>query len=222
VVREGDVFSASLPLESSDRPLFAFANVLHAIPQPVSMKALPGNGDVVRQLCLSSDLRSATAAELSAAGVQAQPVGGRVIDDFAHGWRDWYRLEVGNPVHWQHWTRKITDPAWRGPDGAVLALTLVMPQTNRITLLVVENEWRGERGRRRTFLCTREVPGGADPQTLSFSSGDFVPTNEKDGPLESWAQLDVLGICGFHSEERPARQPVWNGPPPQFKRIEWR
>ncbi len=222
MTREGDVFTASLPLESVDRPLFTFANVYHAIPEPVSMKALPGNGDLVREVCLSSELRSASPADLTAAGVQPRPIGGRVVDDFAHGWRDWYRLNVGNPVHWQSWTRKVTDPAWRGPDGAALAIMLTMPKTNRITVAVVENEWRGERGPRRTFLCTREVPGGSAPQTLSFVPADFVPTNEKDGPLTSWAQLDVLGICGFHPEERPTRQPAWDGPLPEFQRVEWR
>jgi len=145
-----------------------------------------------------------------------------VVDDFAHGWRDWYRLNVGNPVHWQNWTRKVTDPAWRGPDGAALAIMLTMPKTNRITVVLVENEWRSERGPRRMFLCTREVPGGSAPQTLSFVPADFVPTNEKDGPLTSWAQLDVLGICGFHPEERPARRPAWDGPLPEFQRVEWR
>ena len=44
------------------------------------------------------------------------------IDDFQNGFRDWYTLN-GNHRHWQHWTRKVTDPKWRGP-GAKLALTL--------------------------------------------------------------------------------------------------
>lgn len=222
VAREGDTFTAALPLESVERPLYAFANVYHAIPEPVSMKALPGNGDLVREVCLSSELRTATAAELTAAGGRARPVGGLLIDDFCHGWQDWYRLNVGNPVHWQNWTRKVTDPAWRGPDGAELAVTLTMPKTNRITVVLVENEWRSERGRRRTFTCTREVPGGTEPQTLSFTPADFVPTDEKDGPLASWAQLDVLGLCGIFTGERPARQPSWDGPLPEFHRVEWR
>ncbi len=193
------------------------------------MKALPGNGDLVREVCLSSDICSATPAELKAAGMREQALavrsgnssGGLLIDDFSHGWRDWYRLNPGNPVHWQHWTRKITDPAWRGPDGMVLAITLSMPRTNTLTVAVVENEWRGERGRRRTFTCTREVPGSPEPQTLRLTPADFVPTDEKLGPLTSWAQLDVLGLCGFHSEEKPARTPGWDGPLPEFSRVEW-
>jgi dienelactone hydrolase len=229
VVREGDSFSAALPLEATAQPLFTFANVYHTLPEPVSMKALPGNGDLVREVCLSSEIRSATPAEIAAAGVRDQPVavragspsGSLLIDNFANGWRDWYLLNAGNPVHWQHWTRKITDPAWRGPEGAALAITLSMPRTNTFTVVVVENEWRGERGRRRTFLCTRKVPGSAEPQTLLLEPADFVPADDKLGPLTSWAELDLLGLCGFHPDEKPARQPAWDGPLPEFQRVEW-
>jgi hypothetical protein len=86
--------------------------------------------------------------------------------------------------------------------------------------VVVENEWRGERGRRRTFLCTRELRGSAEPQTILLSTSDFVPTDDK-GPLTSWAELDLLGLCGFHGDEKPARSPAWDGPVPEFARVEW-
>jgi len=217
VSRAGDVFTASLPLESVERPVFTFANLHHALPEPVSMKALPGNGDAVRQLWLTSELRSVTAAELAASGVQCRPVGGRLIDDFANGWRDWWQLNAGNPVHWQHWTRKVTDPAWRGPEGAKLAVTLEVAKPNRLTVVVIENEWRGERGRRRTFTCTRDLDGGSESQTVSLTPADFVPTDEKLGPLTSWGQIDALGLC----PSRPDEQPNWTGSPPEFQRVEW-
>jgi dienelactone hydrolase len=222
VTRAGDAFTVSLPLESARRPLFAFANVYHTLPEPVSMKALPGQGDLVREVCLSSELRSATPAELAAADLAEQPVGGRLIDDFRHGWRDWYRLNPTNPVHWQNWTRKVTDPAWRGPAGSRLAVTLALPQTNRITVVLVENEWRPERGPRRTFTCTREILGQPEPQTLLFELADFTPTDESADTLESWAQLDQLGLCGSFPAARPAREPGWDGPLPEFLRVEWR
>jgi len=221
VTRAGDSFAADLPIDSTDRPLFVFANVYHALAEPVSLAALPGNGEPVRDVCLSSELRAVTPAELVAAGVRPRPVGGRVIDDFAHGWRDWYRLSPGNAVHWQHWTRKVTDPAWRGPAGARLVVTLVMPRTNRLTVALVENEWRRQRGGRRTYASTRDVPGSAEPQTLSFVPADFEPTDGQAGPLTSWADLDLLGLCGTCGGPRPAREPTWDGPPPRFLRIEW-
>ena len=221
VVRDGDVYVADLPLESVERPLFAFANVSHTLPEPVSLAVLRLGNDPVKQFCLSSELRAARPAELAAAGVQPRPVGGRVIEDFANGWRDWYRIGAESPVHWQNWTRKVTDPAWRGPEGAELAVTLRTQKPNTVVVSVVENEWRGERGRRRAFICAREVPGGDEPHVIRLSPADFVPAKEQDGSLATWAQLDVLGICGHHPDERPARTPAWNGPPPEILRVEW-
>jgi hypothetical protein len=221
VSRAGESFTAPLPLESTRRPLFAFANVFQTLPEPVSMKALPGQVDLVRESCISSELRSAMPAELTAAGVREQPVGGRLLDDFRHGWRDWFSLNADNQVHWQHRTRKVTDPAWRGPAGSRLAVTLTLPQTNRITVVLIENEWRHERGPRRTFTCTREVLGQPEPQTLWFELADFTPTDESAGSLESWSELDQLCLCGFFPDERPARKPSWDGPQPEFLRIEW-
>jgi hypothetical protein len=74
------------------------------------------------------------------------------------------------------------------------------------------------------------VPGGTQPQTLLLTPADFVPTDEKAGPLTSWSQIDVLGLCGFHPDQKPdqkpdaktARQPTWDGPLPEFQRLEWR
>ena len=230
VVREGGDFVASLPLSAGDAPLFAFANVHHVLPEPQSLAELPGHGEPVRHLCLTSDLLAASAAAVAAAGVSLAPPPGPVIDDFSRGWRDWYRFNVGNHVHWQHWTRKITDPAWRGPDGAALVVTLTMPRTNRITFVAVENEWRGYRGRRRTFTCTREIPGTPEPQAVAILPADFVSTEPpaagkpavKDDTLASWQEIDLLGICGHFAEERPARPAAFDGPAPEFHRVEWR
>jgi hypothetical protein len=28
-------------------------------------------------------------------------------------------------------------------------------------------------------------------------------------------------LCGFHADEKPARSPAWDGPVPEFARVEW-
>jgi hypothetical protein len=217
--RDGDAFVAKLPVEDLTRPLFAFANVFHELPEPVSLAPLPGHREPVRAICLSSDLRTAQAPALAAAGVRSTALQPGPIDDFTHGWRDWYVLNEVHPSLWQRWTRKITDPAWRGPAGARLTLTVEMPRTNRLTIVVIENEWRHERGPRRSFACTREITGSVDPQTIAYSVADFTPLEGTAGVLESWAQLDQLGICASFG---PAGGPAqWDGPPPVFRRVAW-
>ena len=220
VVSDGDAFTAKLPLHTLDAPLFAFANVYHRLPQPVSLAALPGNSKPVTELCLSSLLHSHSATELKQAGPQLTAKPSKLIDDFTHGLRDWYQLNAGNLTHLETWTRKVTDPLFRGPDGAKLQLTLKMPKTNRIVIVLQQNEWRSYRGPKATFICEREFPGSEQAQTVTFDLKDFT---SKDGPLKSWSQLDQLGLCAHYAERgRPGQAPpIWKGPAPKFMRLEW-
>lgn len=221
-VREGDTFVAKLPLHSLDLPLFAFANVHHTLPKPESMTALPGMSGTIGEVCLSSLLHSAAPEELAKAKVTATLSPGSLIDDFAHGLRDWFQLNAGHPGLVQTWTRKLTDPLYRGAAGAKLRLTLSLPQTNRLTFVIVENEWRGERGPRRSFACVREIPGGTSPQSVTLALADFAGLTEKDGTLASWDHVDQFGICAHHEGSGiPSEESRWNGPGPEFRRLEW-
>ena len=143
-----------------------------------------------------------------------------VIDDFTHGLRDWYQLNAGNLTHLETWTRKVTDPLYRGPEGAKLKLTLKMPKTNRLSFVIQQNEWRNYRGQRKTFICEREIIGADDAQTLALALSDFTSS---EGVLKSWAEIDQLGICAHYAERGQATKapPLWNGPAATFVRLEW-
>jgi len=222
VVREGDVFIAKLPLHALDSALFAFANVYYTLPHPESLRHLPGYEKPISELCLSTLLHRATLDELRAANVRATDQTSKLLDDFARDWRDWYRLNVGNRDHWQNWTRKVTDPKWRGHDGAKLAVTLKVAETNRMAFVVIENEWHNYRGPKKTFVCEKEILGALADQTVLLAVADFKSTAD-GAPLKSWSQLDVLGFCAHYEEKgQPAKPPRWCGPTPEFKRVEWR
>jgi hypothetical protein len=222
VTRDADSFMASLPLHAIDLPLFAFANVYHALPKPESLAAIPGYSQPVNEVCLSSEFHSIQPAELQAAGVVASMPISTLIDDFSSSnrKRDWYSLNSDHPPLVQHWTRKLTDPAFRGKPNAKLKLTLTMPRTNTLTFVVVENEWRSYRGPRRTFACEREIAGSNSGQTFVLALKDFV---SPDASLSSWDGVDQFGICAHFSESRNAGTPPrkWNGPAPEFLRLEW-
>ena len=220
VTRQGDTFTAELPLHSLDTPLFAFANVYYTLPQPVAMDALPGYKDPVRELGLSSLLHRVKPAGLRAAGVRVTLTPGSLIDDFSGGLRDWYQLSAGNLARVQTWTRKLTDPLYRGAADARLKLSLIMPRTNWIDLVIVENEWRSYRGMKRTYVCTREVSGAAGDQVLILAPSDFQSNGV---PLQSWRDVDQFAVCAFYSErgETAVRTPKWDGPAATFRRLEW-
>ncbi len=219
VVQTGTSYTAALPLHTLDLPLFAFANVYHTLPQPVSMAAIPGNGGSVKEVCLSSLLHHADPAQLHAADTTATQQPSTLIDDFSHGLRDWYQLNVGNLTHQETWTRKVTDPMYRAPEGARLNFTLKMPKTNRFTLVLRSNDWRSYRGPRASYHCTREIPGSAEAQTLSLNLSDFTtPTGE---PLKSWSQIDELGLCA-QAPGTPAKDAtLWQGSAMEMVRVAW-
>jgi hypothetical protein len=169
---------------------------------------------------MSSLLHSHSAAEVKHAAPQLTAKPSKLIEDFTCGLRDWYQLNAGNLTHQQLWTRKVTDPLWRGPEGTKLVLTLKMPQTNRIHIILEENEWRSYRGKRRTFVCSREILGSDAPQILTLDLKDFT---SPEGPLKSWTELDQLGLCAhFVAKGSTASDaPLWKGAAPDFLRLEW-
>lgn len=220
VVREGDAFTAKLPLHTLELPLFAFANVYHTLPHPVSLKPLGGFNEPVRELCLSSLLHRCEPQQLTESGILATAKPTALIDDFAHGLRDWYQLNAGNLTHLETWTRKVTDPLYRAPVGAKLQLVLRMPKANRIAIVLKQNEWRSYRGQRKTFVCEREVPGADADQTLVLEAKDFAL---HDGSLPTFDQADELGICAHHSPAGAAPTPprVWDGGAMTLVRVQW-
>ena len=121
------------------------------------------------------------------------------------------------------WTRKLTDPKWRGPQGAKLALTIQSEQPNVLGIVLHENTWRHYRGKKRTYVAEVKLKGGK-PETVTVDLRDFK--NVTDGePLKSWAELDELGLVakatirGAKPIEVAANP--WQGPRPEFQRLEW-
>jgi hypothetical protein len=217
VIKESEGYIAQLPIHTLDLPLFAFANVYHTLPKPESLAQIPGYGTPITEVCLSSLLHSHTADEIKQANPRLTAKPSTLIDDFTHGTRDWYVLNAGNATHQQLWTRKVTDTLWRGPEGSKLAITLKLPQTNRLSIVLQQNEWRSYRGPRRTFVCSREITGSDVRQTLTLALSDFTSA---EGSPTSWSEIDQLGLCASHG--LPANEvPLWKGPAPEFLRMAW-
>lgn len=218
--QEGDAWLGECPIMDLDRPLVAFANVHYELDRP---ETLP-RGRRVKRFCLSSKLLTATPEMLRKAGVKATDRRSLVIDDFKRGFHDWYVLERGSPHHWQFWTRKATDPKWRGPNGARLALEVKSARENRLVVIVRENEWRGYRGRRKEYLAQVNLKASDDWQEIRLQAADFK--NAKDAaPLAAWDEIDQLGIRAYADIVRLGKKVrlggKWAGPTPQFRIVRW-
>ena len=217
--QDGKSWAAQLPVMDLNRPLFAFANVYYQLPKAA---ALPRNQQV-QEVCISSLLHEAKPEALEGSRVKISGRDERLIDDFKRGFHDWYTINGNHRSLWQHWTRKVTDPKWRGPKGAKLALTIQSEQPNVLGMVLHENTWRRYRGKNRTYVAEVKLKGGT-AETVTLGLGDFK--NVTDGvPLKNWEQLDELGLVA-KTTIRGAK-PIevaadpWQGPQPVFKRLEW-
>ena len=111
-------------------------------------------------MCLSSNLLVAKPEELKNAGVKATAKPSLLIDDFKRGFHDWYSLNKNHQSLWQHWTRKVTDAMYRGPEKALLSLEMESERPNSFVVVLQQNTWRAYRGKKGTFVSVVDLQGG--------------------------------------------------------------
>ena len=219
---DGKSWTAILPIMNADHHLFAFANVYYRLAKP---EFLPRNSSI-DEVCLSSKFWSVAPKELKERRTLTTDQPTRIIDDFKHGWHDWYPINAGHKPLWQYWTRKVTDPKWRGPEGAKLALTLKMPDTNELIVVLKENTWRNYRGKAETYIALKEIHGEPEQQTVLFDLAEFKSSKGKSP--KDWTQLDELGLCAKYElrprggERKSFGDGKWKGDLPKFVRLEWK
>lgn len=125
--KSGATWTAKLPILAVDQPLFAFANVGYPLKKGQSEPfARP-----TEQYAISSMMHTVTPDDFKRAKVTATDKAASLIDDFSHGWQDWYLLEAGNPHHWEFSTRKLADPKWQGKTGQRLTIDRAGRETER-------------------------------------------------------------------------------------------
>jgi len=221
-VRAGNTWSAKLPIMSpatsgTVRPLFAFANAHYRLAQPRRVPFAPPT----ETFAISSRLHTATPDDFRREGVKATDTPALLIDDFAHGFRDWYALSPDNPHHWQFWTRKIADPKWRGRPGHRLTFDVKAAKPNQLVVVLTENFFRSYRGRQQNFAAVARLSGGDRWQTISLSPEDFKAVGTEK-TLSSWANLDLLGLRASCEENgKVLGSKTWAGSQPVFRNLRW-
>ena len=213
--KAGNVWSASLPILSVDQPLFAFANVHYRLekPEPVPF-AQP-----TAVFAISSILHTVTPDELKRAEVKATDKEDPVIDDFTHGWQDWYTLSPDNPHHWEYSTRKLNDSKWQGQTGQRLVLDVQAEKPNELVIVLTENFFRSYRGKSQEFVAVVKL-SGVEMQTISLTPGDFRTTEGEK--LSSWKHVDLLSLRAYHDKDgKLLGSKGWTGPQPKFHELRW-
>ena len=207
--KSGDTWIAKLPIQAVDQPLFAFANVAYPLKKSES-----------EPYAISSMLHTAVPADLKKADVKATDKPNPMIDDFSHGWQDWYLLEAGNPHHWEYSTRKLTDPKWQGQTGQRLALEVQAEKPNELVIVLTENFFRSYRGKSQEFVAVVKLNGGKDTQSVSLEPKDFKTSDGE--ALPSWKHVDLLSLRAYYEKGgKLLGSKNWAGGQPVFKKLWW-
>jgi dienelactone hydrolase len=227
-VRSDTKWQAVCPVISVDRPIFVYADVIYELPVPYRVVEGRGGPEKHEVFAISSRVCSAGPAQLRASGVRATDRADRLIDDGARGWHDWYTLNWGHPPLWSATTRKLTDPKWRGPDGARLEFEIRTPIDNTLVATVHCNQWSAIQPGKPAidYAVAKELKGSADWQTVSIGLSDLAATDLKIvQPLADWRSVTEFTISPSGQIVRNGRRAQvdgkpWQGPR-EIRNLRW-
>lgn len=134
VVKQGDVWTAELPVFSTERPLWVYANAHYPLDEPVSGVGYYYGDYTAEQFNVSSVVEMVEPKELQAAGVKPTIQRTALIEDFQGNWEhEWYNLN-GKRTVWERKTNKLYDSMYQAPDFAKLAFGMSSRQAGTLTI----------------------------------------------------------------------------------------
>lgn len=197
--KHGDQWVAHLPIMSTNMPLFVMANVEYPQPKPIVGSRYTGSSP--DNFLVSTWETIIGPPELKAAGVKAIDRPDRMIERNFDDWEDWYQIGWGNNQHAVAGTRKLTDPKWRGPDGATLSIEVKDPQGGNFLMAFDVNNWGAYPGLPKSgYYCVKPLTKTDDWQTVTIHLSDLKPraVGTPDRP-ESWQGItDLQIVAGLH------------------------
>ncbi|MFK8112607.1 MAG: dienelactone hydrolase family protein [Rubripirellula sp.] len=206
-------WTAKLPIASTDKPLWAYANVVYALDAPVAGAGYYYGVYEANEFNLSSLLAIATPEELAAANVRVVPNSTRMIEDFADGWeREWFTYK---PEKWGRTTHKLYDQAYRAPPNSQMAMEVRCDEANELVVLIDEH------------AAVVKLEGGNQWKEVTLDPQDFKTLAGE--PLPNWESAKRLTLSEAE-RLRPARgekgEPKvlgknWRGPNPEFRNLRW-
>ena len=144
----------------------------------------------------------------------------RLIDDFAHGWRDWARVSENNREHWNFETHKINDPAFVGPKDAKLAFEITTTEPGETLGVVIDTDrWRGYTGRKPTQYVALVKLETAGTQPLVLAMNQFKSENGE--ALDSYDFATSLILTPAQKLRPKTVKKPWKGQVPKFANLRW-
>jgi len=209
----GKTWTAKLPLLSTGKPLWVYANVLYPLDTPVTGAGYYYGPYTATTFNLSSTMRVATAEQLQEARVQATAKPSLVIETFDADWeKEWFTYK---PEDWARRTHRIYDDQWQAPPQTKLAFEVRSAKPNKMVV--------GIDG----YAAEVVLEGGSRWQSVVLSPADF---QDVDGnPLPGWENTKELRLGATETLRASGRGPrksriiggSWQGSKPDFRNLRW-
>ena len=209
-----NTWSADLPIYTTDRPLWVYANVQYRLDQSVEGAGYYYGTYKTNRFALSSVLQVASSERLKELGVQSDTPQSSLIESFRGSWRkNWFSY---SPKKWGIRTNKLSEPYWASANpSSRLSIEVKSAKPNSMVL------WLDGFGTELKLLGNNTWQRfSLPPSVFKRSEGTF---------LNSWLGLRELRIDSSEklgvdrgSKEKPVQiGGHWDGPPPQFRNLRW-
>jgi hypothetical protein len=211
--KQGGAWVAKLPLPSTDKPLWVYANVVYPLDPPVSAAGYYYRLYTSGRFNLSSLMHMATAEELKTSGAKATLQPSLLIESFEGDWEtEWFNYKPGE---WTRNTHKLYDDRWKAPPGARLALEVLAESPNKFIVGL------------DAFAADINLAGGAAWQAISLTASDFKDAS--GAVMSDWSKIKELRlgatdrlISRKDGKERISQLgAAWQGPDPKFRNLRW-
>lgn len=204
---------AKLPLVTTDKPLWAYANVTYALDEPVSGAGYYYGAYTANSFNVSSMLVKASATEIKSAGCVSALKPSMFIEDFEGDWqKQWFTYRS---AEWARTTHKLFDPTWAAPENATLVIEVQAEKSNKLVVLLDGH------------AAEVQLSGGDRWQQVNLTPSDFK--NAAEEPLSDFSKVRRLKLS--HAEHLrhkrgDQRKPrlvgkAWQGADPQFRNLRW-
>ena len=208
------VWAATLPLSSTDKPLWVYANVRYPLDEPVSGVGYYYGSYTANSFNLSSLMQVATAEELKASGAKATLKPSLLMEDFEGDWqKEWFTYR---PTEWARSMNKLNTEVWKAPPGTLLSLGVRAAERNKLVVML------------DNYAAEVEVRGGDEWQSVLLRPGDFRRFSGE--PLANWNGVRQLKLSPAE-HLRPGRGEDgsprlvgahWKGIAPKFRGLSWK
>jgi len=211
--QNGQAWTADLPLISTDKPLWVYANVLYPLDQPQTGAGYYYSVYTAETFNLSSLVQIVTPAQLKASGVRATLKPSLVIETFEGDWeKEWFTYK---PEDWARRTHKIYDEQWKAPADAKLAFEVCSAKPNRLVVGI------------DAYAAEVQLVGHSEWQRIVLTPTDFCNATG-DATLE-WTGIKELRLGikeTLRSKTNGENQSLtlganWQGAKPEFRALRW-